>query len=166
MSNFEDDFWNDWTKCPQCKLSDPVRLAASNAWHRQQSKYDALLAEKNKLEHQFNCSPDPRIFDDAIKFRETAQDKISSLEHEIVGFQKAIREVWKERDEILAENKELHADIDKLESAICMGCDELLAQAEAMTSTLKDIQGNGESHWCSWKAEQALEAWQKFKEQK
>lgn len=42
--------------------------------------------------------------------------------------------------------------------------DALLAQAEAMVNILKDIQGNAESHWCSWKAEQALKAWQKFKE--
>lgn len=56
MSNFEDDFWNDWTKCPHCKLSDTVRLAASNAWHRQQYKYDALLAQAELLSQALECN--------------------------------------------------------------------------------------------------------------
>lgn len=32
-----DFFWKTWTMCPRCSMSEPARLAASNAWYRQQS---------------------------------------------------------------------------------------------------------------------------------
>ena len=35
-----DAFWGRYTQCPRCKLSDTVRLAASNAW------YSALAYER------------------------------------------------------------------------------------------------------------------------
>lgn len=85
-------------------------------------------------------------------------------------------------DALLAENKELHADIDKLESAICMKCEQLLAQAESMAQSIQElIEHFAEERKFAergrWKTveidlkklinlDNVLSDWQKFKEQK
>ena len=38
-----EDFWDRWTRCPRCKMSDQVRFASSNAWHTQQWKVERVL---------------------------------------------------------------------------------------------------------------------------
>lgn len=56
-----DDFWERWTRCPRCKMADPVRIAASNAWHTQQWKVDRVLKTLKQL-HGILDAKDNRAF--------------------------------------------------------------------------------------------------------
>lgn len=62
-----EDFWERWTACPRCKVSDPVRIAASNAWHTQQYKYNRVLKELKQIHSIVEARGSVHLIKDSIE---------------------------------------------------------------------------------------------------
>lgn len=47
-----EQWWDKWTRCPRCKMSDATRLAASNAWYNRQHELVEAYRQLTKLKSE------------------------------------------------------------------------------------------------------------------